>query len=145
MPYLGIAGTRIPDEVRVEHCLTHTSGIGDDADEESGESYEALFRDRPNYAIRETADFLPQFVQRPHFVPGEGVRYNNVSWVLLGLMIERATGVTYRDYIQAVHLPTGRDDWRRFLRDGRHVFRPRRALRRRRGRRMAKTSMRSRR
>lgn len=101
MPYLGITGTRISDDVSVFHCLTHTSGIGDDADEEAGEEYEALFIDKPNYSIRETADFLPQFVDKePMFAPGEGVRYNNVAFVLLGLVIEKATGTSYRDYVR---------------------------------------------
>jgi CubicO group peptidase (beta-lactamase class C family) len=101
MPYLGIGGTRISDDVTVYHCLTHTSGIGDDADEEAGEKYEELFIDKPNYSIRVTADFLPQFVNKdPVFPPGEGVRYNNVAFVLLGLVIEKATGMSYRDYIR---------------------------------------------
>jgi len=101
MPYLGIEGTRISDEVTVFHCLTHTSGIGDDADEEAGEDYEALFVDKPNYSIRKTADFLPQFVDKePNFAPGEGVRYNNVAFLLLGLMIEKVAGTSYRDYVR---------------------------------------------
>jgi len=101
MPFLGIAGTRISDDVTVYHCLTHTSGSGDDADEEAGEEYEALFVDKPNYSLRETADHLPHFVAKePNFAPGEGVRYNNVAFVLLGLVIEKVTGVSYRDYVR---------------------------------------------
>lgn len=101
MPFLGITGTRISDDVTVYHCLTHTSGIGDDADEEAGEEYEALFIDKPNYSIRVTADFLPQFVDKdPNFRPGQGVRYNNVTFVLLGLVIEKVTGMSYRDYVR---------------------------------------------
>ena len=99
--YLGLDGTAIAPEVTLRHLLTHTSGIGDDADEEAGKSYEDLFRDRPNYAIRETADFLPQFVHRaPNFPPGTGCRYNNVGYVLVGLMIEKATGLPYRDVVR---------------------------------------------
>ncbi len=101
MPFLGITGTTISDDVNVFHCLTHTSGIGDDADEEAGEDYEALFIDKPNYSLRDTSDFLPQFVHKePVFPPGQGVRYNNVAFVLLGLMIEKATGASYRDYVK---------------------------------------------
>jgi CubicO group peptidase (beta-lactamase class C family) len=110
--YLGLEGTAISPDVTVRHLLTHTSGIGDDADEEAGESYEAVWRDRPNYSVLETADFLPQFVHRePNFAPGEGCRYNNCGYVLLGLMIERATGRTYRDVARDdVFAPAGMAD-----------------------------------
>jgi CubicO group peptidase (beta-lactamase class C family) len=98
--YLGLEGTGISPAVTPYHLLTHTSGIADDADEEAGERYEDLFLDRPNYSVIETADYLPQFVGKsPNFAPGEGCRYCNVGYVLLGLMIERATGSTYRAYV----------------------------------------------
>ncbi|MEO8329080.1 MAG: serine hydrolase domain-containing protein [Candidatus Nanopelagicales bacterium] len=94
-------GTTISSRVTPYQLLTHTSGIADDADEEAGESYEELFVDRPNYSIRQTADFLPQFAYKPAtFEPGTSCRYCNVAYVLLGLMVERATGTTYRDYVQ---------------------------------------------
>lgn len=109
MPFLGIGDTRISDNVTVFHCLTPTSGIADDADEEAGESYELLFVDKPNYSIRETRDFLPQFAWKaPVFAPGQGVRYNNCAYVLLGLIIEKATGLAYRDYVrQHIFAPAG--------------------------------------
>ena len=95
-----LRGTRIPADVTMEHLLTHTSGIADDADEEAGEDYAALFVDRPNYAIRECRDFLPQFAYKePLFKAGTDVRYNNCAFVLLGLAIEQITGIPYRDYV----------------------------------------------
>jgi CubicO group peptidase (beta-lactamase class C family) len=98
--YLGLEETGISAAVTPYHLLTHTSGIADDADEEAGERYEDLFLERPNYSVVETADYLPQFVGKPpNFEPGEGCRYCNVGYVLLGLMIERATGSTYREYV----------------------------------------------
>jgi CubicO group peptidase (beta-lactamase class C family) len=98
--YLGLKGSRISAAVTPYHLLTHTSGIADDADEEAGERYEDLFLDRPNYAVIETTDYLPQFLGKPpNFEPGKGCRYCNVSYVLLGLMVERATGSTYREYV----------------------------------------------
>jgi CubicO group peptidase (beta-lactamase class C family) len=98
--YLGFRGTAIPADVTPYHLLTHTSGIADDADEESGERYEDLFVTKPNYALRQTIDVLPNFVHKtPNFAPGQGARYCNVAFVLLGLMVERATGMTYRDYV----------------------------------------------
>lgn len=109
IPYLGLEGTAIPGTVTVFHALTHTSGIADDADEVAGEDYAALFADSPNYRIRETADFLPNFVHKePNFAPGEGVRYNNCAYVLLGLAIERATGLRYRDVVrERIFAPAG--------------------------------------
>ena len=99
--YLGIKDTTISKDVTVYHLLTHTSGIGDDAEEENGENYEDLWVAKPNYSIKNTADFLPQFIHKPaNFAPGEGCRYCNCSFILLGLMVEKATGMTYRDYVR---------------------------------------------
>jgi CubicO group peptidase (beta-lactamase class C family) len=99
--YAGLESTGIARAVTPYHLLTHTSGIADDADEIAGERYEDLFVDLPNYSILETKDYLPQFVGKPpNFVPGEGRRYCNVGFVLLGLMIERATGQPYRAYVE---------------------------------------------
>jgi CubicO group peptidase (beta-lactamase class C family) len=99
--FLGLEGTEISREVNVFHILTHSSGIGDDCEEENGEIYEDLWKSKPNYSVTETADFLPQFVHKPaNFPPGQGCRYCNCGWVLLGLMIEKVSGMSYRDYVQ---------------------------------------------
>ena len=99
--YLGLEGTKISKEVTIFHLLTHTSGIGDDCEEEAGEVYEDLWKTKPNYSVRNTEDFLPQFIYKePNFSPGEGCRYCNCSFVLLGLMIEKAAGMPYRDYVR---------------------------------------------
>lgn len=98
---LSLEDTKIDKNVTVYHLLTHTSGIGDDADEEAGEDYEELWRDQPNYSVRETVDYLPQFVNKePNFKPGEECRYNNCAYILLGLIIEKRTGEKYRDYVE---------------------------------------------
>jgi len=112
IPYLGLDDATISEDVTVFHLLTHSSGIGDDAEEENGEDYADLWVDKPNYSITETADFLPQFVHKPaNFPPGEGCRYCNCSFILLGLMIERASSMTYRDYVrQHVFVPAGMKD-----------------------------------
>lgn len=99
--YLGLEGTKISGDVNIFHLLTHTSGIGDDCEEEAGEVYEDLWKAKPNYSIRKTEDFLPQFINKePNFPPGEGCRYCNCSFVLLGLMIEKASSMSYRDYVR---------------------------------------------
>ena len=92
--------TAIPGDVTVEQLLNHTSGIADDADEEAGEDYAALFIDKPNYAIRNCVDFLPQFAyKQPNFKAGTAVRYNNCAFVLLGLAIETLSGMDYRSFV----------------------------------------------
>ncbi len=109
--YLGLTHTALSRAITPYHLLTHTSGIGDDAEEESGERYEDIWIDRPNYTVTETVDLLRQFIDKPpNFEPGAVCRYCNVGYVLLGLMIESATGMTYRDYVMShVFAPAGMD------------------------------------
>ena len=120
--FLELEGTAISRDVTAYHLLTHTSGIADDAEEEAGESYADLFKTKANYSIRTTADFLPQFVHKPpNFAPGQGCRYCNVGYVLLGLMIERASGMPYRDYVrQNVFARAGMRDSEFFEKDRVH-------------------------
>ena len=110
--YLDLRGTVISREVTVFHLLTHSSGIGDDCEEENGEIYEELWRCKPNYAVITTADFLPQFVHKPaNFPPGAGCRYCNCGYILLGLAIEQATGLSYREVIrECIFKPAGMVD-----------------------------------
>ena len=99
--FLGLQGTAISRDVNVYHLLTHTSGIADDAEEEDGEDYADVWKTRSNYNVIETADFLPQFAYKPaNFAPGQGCRYCNCSYVLLGLLIEKVSGLSYRDYVR---------------------------------------------
>ncbi len=106
---LGLTDTNISSDVTISHLLTHTSGIGDDADEEAGESYQDLWKTRPNYAVMSTRDFLPQFIFKPpNFPPGQGCRYCNCGYVLLGLAIEQVSGLEYRDYVREnIFTPAG--------------------------------------
>lgn len=99
--YVDLAGTTIGPDVTLLHLLTHTSGIADDADEEAGEDYAALWVDKPSYSVIETADFLPQFVHKPPLArAGVQCRYCNVGYILAGLAVERASGMRYRDYVR---------------------------------------------
>lgn len=102
--YLKLKGTKIPLEATVYHMLTMTSGIADWTDEES-ENFEAEWeqfcRDHPLYLLRRDADYLPIFSQlEPYNAIGEKHRYNNAGFMLLGLMIEKAAGLSYFDYIR---------------------------------------------
>ncbi len=99
--YIHLQGSTISSRVTLFQLLTHTSGIGDDAEEENGERYEDVWKARPNYNVNCTADFLPQFIHKPaNFPPGAGCRYCNCGYVLVGLAIEKASGMEYRDYVR---------------------------------------------
>lgn len=98
---LDLSGTTISGDVTVRHLLTHTSGIADDADEEAGEDYTALFADVPCYAVVEIADTLPFFVHKPPvFAAGSGCRYCNAGYQLVGLAIERISGRPFREFVR---------------------------------------------
>ena len=100
---LGLDGTRIPREVTVYHLLTMTSGIADYFEESRDweEVWAEISREHPTYLLRRNEDYLPLFVAKaPIFPTGERYQYSNASYVLLGLTIERVTGVSYFDYIR---------------------------------------------
>ncbi len=100
---LGLEDTRVPKEVTVYHLLTMTSGIADWFDE-SGDweaNWAALRLEHPLYAFRRHEDYLPLFVNEPPLAPvGEKHGYNNAGYILLGLMIEKVSGLPYFDYVR---------------------------------------------
>jgi CubicO group peptidase (beta-lactamase class C family) len=99
--YLNIRDASLSPEVTAAHLLTHTSGLADYFDDDDEESFTRLWRARPNYSMCNTADFLPLILGRePIFGPGEKWSYCNAGYILLGLMIERASGLPYRDYVR---------------------------------------------
>ena len=99
--YLGLHGTSIPPDVRVSHLLTHTSGIGDYFDNDSEEAYEQVWATVPNYSVTKLSDMLPLFVDKPPtFKAGERFSYCDAGFILLGLIVERASGRSYFDYVR---------------------------------------------
>jgi len=91
--------------ITVEHLLTHTSGIRSYT---GMEKWDSEVR-KQDFTLEGLVDF---FKDEPmDFAPGEQFRYNNSGYILLGYIIEKASGMTYEDYIeQKVFAPLGMKD-----------------------------------
>jgi CubicO group peptidase (beta-lactamase class C family) len=87
----------IDDRVTVEHLLTHTSGIGDYYDELS-----AMSDQPPAQQLATSAQYLAAVDGfPPNFPPGEGFRYCNGGFVVLGLIAERVAGIPFGELVRA--------------------------------------------
>lgn len=100
--YLELEDTKIPDEVTIHNLLTHTSGIADYFNENgSDEEWEKLWAEKPIYTVRSLSDYIPLFAyDEPKFKVGEKFQYNGAGYILLGLVIEKASGISYFDYVR---------------------------------------------
>lgn len=95
--------TKAASRVTVAHLLDMSSGIGDFF----GDRFAAADKEK----IRTLADYLPFFADRPlAFEPGHGNLYSNGGYIVLGLIVEKASGVDYYTFIRDhVYKPAGMD------------------------------------
>ncbi|MDR2600301.1 MAG: beta-lactamase family protein [Oscillospiraceae bacterium] len=90
----------IDRNITVKQLLTHTSGIPDYFDESIMNEYAQLWQEFPNYKIRKSIDLLPLFINKPMmYKTGEKFQYNNTGFVVLGLIIEKITGLLFDEYL----------------------------------------------
>jgi D-alanyl-D-alanine carboxypeptidase len=83
----------LASQVSVRHLLTHSGGTGDIFTPEYFERREQ---------VREHSDYLELFGQRAaQFTPGSATRYSNYGFVLLGAIIEKVSGRSYYEHLQA--------------------------------------------
>ncbi|CAM2069190.1 Serine hydrolase [Sulfidibacter corallicola] len=93
------ANRQVAEQVTLHHLLTHTAGLGG-------------YFDKPDYVRRKdelatATDFLSLFEKDPlQFEPGTRMQYSNSGFIVLGAIIEKVSGLSYRDYL------------------ARHIFRP---------------------
>ncbi|WP_052088387.1 serine hydrolase domain-containing protein [Paenibacillus wynnii] len=96
-----VAITHFSSEITIHHLLTHTSGIPDYFDEDIMEDFEELWITQPMYGLRRLEHFLPLFQNsKMKFSPGERFHYNNAGYILLGLIIEKFSGMEFSDYVE---------------------------------------------
>lgn len=94
----GFPNPRAAREIRIEHLLTHTSGLG------------SYLGPRFSAARAETVDEMMRFATdtAPAFAPGTRWRYSNTGFLVLGKVIEKVTGQSYFDYVRDhVYTPAG--------------------------------------
>jgi CubicO group peptidase (beta-lactamase class C family) len=81
------------DKITIYHLLTHTSGLGD-------------YLEHENYLgtiprISRIDDVLPLvYDQKPQSIPGKEFSYSNSGYLLLGVIIEKVSGLSYSKYLQ---------------------------------------------
>ncbi len=94
----------ITSKITIHHLLTHTSGLGSYFNETYMKGSRQLFR--------YVDDFKPLVNgEKPAFEPGKRFRYSNTGMLLLGVVIESATGGSYFDYIRKnIYEPAGMTD-----------------------------------
>ena len=97
----GYPNEEVAHKVTVHHLLTHTSGMG----EVFGPEFSRTSKDR----FKDVRDYLPLFMDAPlQFEPGTQSSYSNAGFIVLGLIIEKASGQNYFDYVmENIYQPSG--------------------------------------
>ncbi len=87
----------VDPDITIRQCLQMTSGIYN-------------FTDHPNFFAAISAnptkiwtpeEVLTTFVGKPLFNKGTSWKYSNTNYVLLGLIIEKASGMAYKDFVRS--------------------------------------------
>ena len=102
------------DAITLRQLLTHTSGLLDYEDLMT-EPYAGQIRDAGVLALLEQEDRL-------QFPAGSAYRYSNSGYALLALVVERASGMSFPDFLRSrIFLPLGMHDTLAFVDGGQAV------------------------
>ena len=83
------------DEITIQNLLDHTSGLHDFSHDIPEDDSTLLSHPMPRETVLET------FINEPlEFKPGTQYRYCNSDYFLLGMIIEKLTGVTWGQYLR---------------------------------------------
>ena len=81
--------------VTIRHLLWHTSGMPDYIDLMS----EHWDPDK-YYVNDDVLKLMTKYLPEKHFEPGERYEYSNTGYVLLASIVERVSGVSFKEYVQ---------------------------------------------
>jgi CubicO group peptidase (beta-lactamase class C family) len=99
---------RAAREIRIEHLLTHTAGLG------------SYLGPRFSAARAGTVDEMMKFATdtAPRFAPGSSWSYSNTGFLVLGKVIEKVSGQSYFDYVRDhIYTPAGMRSTAAFSKD----------------------------
>ena len=107
LPSLPVAA----EGILVRHLLEHSAGLYD---------YEDLMQKPwPGQILDAGVLALLEQEERLHFPPGSAYRYSNSGYALLALVVERASGMDFADYLRSrIFLPLGMRDTHARVDDG---------------------------
>ena len=89
------------EKIKIKHLLTHTSGLGSYFNQKFMESSRARFR-----TVNDMMELAKE--EKLAFEPGTRWRYSNTGMLVLGAVIEKASGQNYFDYIREnIYRPAG--------------------------------------
>lgn len=90
----------VAKKVTIRDLLTHTSGIPE---------YWTADYAKARTSIKTAEGILPFFVSKPlEFEPGSRFSYSNSGFIVLGFIVEKASGRDYFDYVrETVYTPAG--------------------------------------
>ena len=91
----------IADDVTVEHLLAHRSGIGDYFDENGLDDMTGYVVPVPVHQLATPEEYLKVLTGHPTVSSaGESFAYNNGGYVVLALLVERASGAGYHEQVR---------------------------------------------
>jgi D-alanyl-D-alanine carboxypeptidase len=98
---------RIPnvERVTIRQLLNHTSGIYDYGDDDDSPFWDDAFLGPDAdwtkvWTLPELLAYADPANHAPYFAAGEGYHYSNTNYLLLGMIVEKATGSTFEDELQ---------------------------------------------
>jgi CubicO group peptidase (beta-lactamase class C family) len=91
----------VASQVTIHQLLTHTSGLGD--------YFTSPFLPAGLSQLDGLDDYLALFADEPLlFPPGSATSYSNSGCIVLGLIVERVSGMSYYDFVREnIFLPAG--------------------------------------
>jgi CubicO group peptidase (beta-lactamase class C family) len=104
----------VSEQHTLRHLLAHMSGLANyhDVDDDTFRSFLACWERVPPQLVRRPSDLLPLFADAPpRASPGARFEYGDVNYVVIGMVIEAATGDPFHEVVRReVFEPAGMVD-----------------------------------